>query len=78
MSIYFFLFNSKCNVLFITGVVANRPFSKGDIVCNYHGRLISGDEGHSMMDSLSDEAGYHLLFKAGQRDSQVAYSQELQ
>ncbi|KAL0185435.1 hypothetical protein M9458_021132, partial [Cirrhinus mrigala] len=50
------------------GVVATRPFSKGDIVCDYHGKVIRAAEGMAMMKGLHDEAKYLFFFKAGQRD----------
>ncbi|XP_059364909.1 uncharacterized protein si:dkey-23a23.2 [Carassius carassius] len=50
------------------GVVATRPFSKGDIVCDYHGKVISAAEGMAMMEGHRDEARYLFFFKAGQRD----------
>ncbi|XP_077083203.1 uncharacterized protein LOC143736351 [Siphateles boraxobius] len=50
------------------GVVATRPFSKHDIVCDYHGRVISAAEGRAMVQGLHDKAGYLLFFTAGQRD----------
>lgn len=60
--------NSKCNALLIIGVVATRRFSKGDIVCDYHGKVIPAAEGRAMMQNIHDEAGYVFFFKAGQRD----------
>ncbi|XP_051741310.1 uncharacterized protein LOC127507920 isoform X2 [Ctenopharyngodon idella] len=50
------------------GVVATRRFSKGDIVCDYHGKVIPAAEGRAMMQNIHDEAGYVFFFKAGQRD----------
>ncbi|KAK2907361.1 hypothetical protein Q8A67_006346 [Cirrhinus molitorella] len=50
------------------GVVATRPFSKGDIVCDYHGKVIRAAEGMAMMKGRRDEAKYLFFFKAGQRD----------
>ncbi|XP_049325733.1 N-lysine methyltransferase KMT5A-A-like [Astyanax mexicanus] len=50
------------------GVVATRPFSKGDIVCDYHGKIITAEKGRKLMQSMVDEAGYMFFFKAGGRD----------
>ncbi|KAK7172408.1 hypothetical protein R3I93_004667 [Phoxinus phoxinus] len=50
------------------GVVVTRTFSKHDVVCDYHGRVISAAEGRAMVQGLHDEAGYLFFFKAGQRD----------
>ena len=49
-------------------MVATRPFSKGDIVCDSHGRVITGEGGRAMMENLVDEPGYLFFFKAGERD----------
>lgn len=58
----------KCNVFLIIGVVATRQFSKGDIVCDYHGKVIRAAEGMAMMEGHHDEARYLFFFKAAQRD----------
>ncbi|XP_073701792.1 uncharacterized protein [Garra rufa] len=50
------------------GVVATRPFCKGEIVCDYHGKVIRAAEGMAMMKGFQDEAKYLFFFKAGQRD----------
>ncbi|XP_051949110.1 uncharacterized protein si:dkey-23a23.2 isoform X2 [Xyrauchen texanus] len=50
------------------GVVATCNFSKHDIVCDYHGRVIPAAEGRVMVQGVHDEAGYVFFFKAGQRD----------
>lgn len=59
--------NSKCNVFLITGVVATREFASGDIVCDYHGNVITASEGRSMMADLNGEAGYLFFFKSGDK-----------
>lgn len=50
--------NSKCNVFLITGVAATRNISQNDIVCDYHGHIITESEGRAMMEGLRDEPGY--------------------
>ncbi|KAL1277210.1 hypothetical protein QQF64_023883 [Cirrhinus molitorella] len=51
------------------GVVATRPFSKGDIVCDYHGKVIRAAEGMTKLEGLQDKARHlFFFFKAGQRD----------
>lgn len=40
------------------------PFSRGDIVCDYHGKLISEAEGKMMMEQHTGGMGYLLFFKA--------------
>ncbi|KAA0720553.1 hypothetical protein E1301_Tti019683 [Triplophysa tibetana] len=50
------------------GVVASRPFLKGEIVCDYHGKVITAAEGRAMMEGIHDEDGYMFFFKAGQHD----------
>ncbi|KAF4070723.1 hypothetical protein AMELA_G00288780 [Ameiurus melas] len=49
------------------GVVATQPFSKGDIVCDYHGKVITYAQGKVMMQNLQDEARYLFFFRTGQR-----------
>ncbi len=49
-------------------MVATRRFSKGDIVCDYHGKIITAAEGRAMIQDIHDEAGFLFFFKAGQRD----------
>ncbi|XP_039527510.1 uncharacterized protein LOC120479279 isoform X1 [Pimephales promelas] len=48
------------------GVVATRTFSKNDIVCDYHGRVIPAARGRAMVQD--DEDGHMFFFKAGQRE----------
>ncbi len=49
-------------------MVATQRFSKGDIVCDYHGKVITAAAGRAMMEDLRNEAGYMFFFKSGQRD----------
>ncbi len=49
-------------------MVATRCFSKGDIVCDYHGKVLTAAAGRAMMHEIHDEAGYLFFFKAGKRD----------
>ena len=58
-----FHFHLNFLVLLITGVVATRNFSKGDIVCDYHGRLISAAEGRKMMKGVTEEAKYLFFYR---------------
>ncbi|KAL0153860.1 hypothetical protein M9458_050842, partial [Cirrhinus mrigala] len=50
------------------GVVTTRRFSKGDIVCDYHGKVITAAAGRAMIQDMHDEPGYLFFFKAGQKD----------
>ncbi|XP_052003458.1 N-lysine methyltransferase KMT5A-like [Xyrauchen texanus] len=50
------------------GVVTTRRFYKNDIVCDYHGKVITAAEGRAMVQSQHDEPGYVFFFKAGQRE----------
>ncbi|XP_039521563.1 uncharacterized protein LOC120474974 [Pimephales promelas] len=50
------------------GVVATQTFSKNDIVCDCHGKVIPAAQGRAMVQAQHDEAGYMFFFKAGQRD----------
>ncbi|KAG9259454.1 hypothetical protein AMEX_G27973 [Astyanax mexicanus] len=46
------------------GVIATMPFSKGAVVCDYHGKLISEAEGKRIMEQHTGGMGYLLFFKA--------------
>ena len=48
-----------------TRVVATTHFTKGDIVCDYHGKVITKAEGEIMMKDQGDQASYLFFFKAG-------------
>ncbi|XP_039539028.1 N-lysine methyltransferase KMT5A-like [Pimephales promelas] len=50
------------------GVVATRRFYTNDIVCDYHGKVITEAEGRAIVQSLNDEPGYCFFFKAGERE----------
>lgn len=39
------------------------PFSKGDVVCDYHGRLISEAEGKAIQEEQQEGMGYLFFFK---------------
>ena len=47
------------------GVVATMPFSKGDVVCDYHGKLVSESEGKKRMDATRPGAACYLFFFRG-------------
>ncbi len=49
-------------------MVATQRFYKGDIVCDYHGKVITAAAGRAMMGDLRDVAGYMFFFQSGQRD----------
>ncbi|KAL2093818.1 hypothetical protein ACEWY4_011130 [Coilia grayii] len=53
------------------GVVATRNFTKGDIICDYHGKLITAAEGRLLMQDMQDEQGYLLFFKNHCIDAQT-------
>ncbi|KAG9265466.1 hypothetical protein AMEX_G21869 [Astyanax mexicanus] len=44
------------------GVIATMPFSKGEVVCDYHGEYITQEEGNRRMEQLFDEACYVFFF----------------
>lgn len=48
-------------------MVATRPFSKGEIVCDFHGKVITAAEGRAMLEGIHDEAVCLFFFKVGQR-----------
>ncbi len=49
-------------------MVATRPFSKGDIICDYHGKIIPAAEGRAMIEGIHGQPGYMFSFKDGKRD----------
>ncbi|KAK9516040.1 hypothetical protein VZT92_025299 [Zoarces viviparus] len=44
------------------GVVATRQFARGDILCDYHGEVITAKKGNKKMPSINDQAGYMFFF----------------
>ena len=41
------------------------PFSKGDVICDYHGKLISESEGKRLMDAVQEGEMCYLFFVRG-------------
>ena len=41
------------------------PFSKGEVVCDYHGRIIPASEGKTLMDDLEEGVMCYLFFFKG-------------
>lgn len=52
-------------MLFCAGVIATMPFSKGDVICDYHGKLLSEPEGKKRMEALEEGAMCYLFFFKG-------------
>lgn len=50
------------------GVVATEAFRKGSIVCDYHGGIITAEEGRKIMESVSTEMGDLFFFKSDRQD----------
>ncbi|XP_041649782.1 uncharacterized protein LOC121513846 isoform X2 [Cheilinus undulatus] len=50
------------------GVIADRRFLKGEIVCDYHGKVITGAEGREKMGGTNGRASHLFFFQDGQRD----------
>ncbi|XP_073671167.1 N-lysine methyltransferase KMT5A-like [Paramisgurnus dabryanus] len=50
------------------GVVATKSFVKGSIVCDYHGKVITGAEGRKMIESIQGDMGYLFFFRDGEQD----------
>ena len=50
---------------FCAGVIATVPFSKGDVICDYHGKLISESEGKRLMDAVQEGEMCYLFFFRG-------------
>ncbi|KAM9778478.1 uncharacterized protein ACBT44_000259 isoform 2-T2 [Syngnathus typhle] len=47
------------------GVATKEHFYKGDIVCDYHGKLITAEEGETMMKEQNIHPGLLFFFKVG-------------
>nr|XP_055062938.1 uncharacterized protein LOC129445994 [Misgurnus anguillicaudatus] len=50
------------------GVVATKAFAKGSIICDYHGKVITGAEGRKMIESIQGDMGYLFFFRDGEQD----------
>ncbi|XP_053475697.1 uncharacterized protein LOC128604579 [Ictalurus furcatus] len=44
------------------GVIATRRFLAGEVVCDYHGQVVTASEGHSTHSTVSAEDGVHMFF----------------
>ncbi|XP_031698496.1 N-lysine methyltransferase KMT5A-like [Anarrhichthys ocellatus] len=44
------------------GVVATRQFSRGDIICDYHGEVITAKKGNKKIEAVTDNAAYMFFF----------------
>ncbi|XP_048021450.1 uncharacterized protein LOC125252307 [Megalobrama amblycephala] len=49
------------------GVVATKAFRKGSILCDFHGKVITGAEGREMAE-MQDELGHLFFFKHGSEE----------
>ncbi|XP_056244019.1 uncharacterized protein LOC130176766 [Seriola aureovittata] len=49
------------------GVVATRRFQTGEVVCDYHGRVITAKEGHHIHKNTSEEETGHMFFYTNQK-----------
>ncbi|KAK2814570.1 hypothetical protein Q5P01_000189 [Channa striata] len=47
------------------GVIATRAFVKGAVICDYHGELVTAEEGRKILESSTDEMGYLYFFTSG-------------
>ncbi|KAK2814202.1 hypothetical protein Q5P01_000706 [Channa striata] len=47
------------------GVIATRAFVKGAVICDYHGELVTAEEGRKILESSTDEMGYLFFFTSG-------------
>ncbi|KAG9259458.1 hypothetical protein AMEX_G27977 [Astyanax mexicanus] len=49
------------------GVVVTRPFALGEVVCDYHGKVVSRQEGLATHAATAEqESGYMFFFNSGQ------------
>lgn len=51
-----------CDVIFTIGVVATKTFTRGSIVCDYHGEVVTAMEGEKILKSTQDNNNYYLFF----------------
>lgn len=56
------------HLLLTTGVVATKAFAMGSIICDYHGKVITGAEGQKMVESIKGDMAHLFFFHAGGRD----------
>ncbi|XP_067272555.1 uncharacterized protein [Pseudorasbora parva] len=50
------------------GVVATKAFAMGSIVCDYHGKVITGAEGRKLVKSINGDIDYLFFFHYGGQD----------
>ncbi|XP_041832394.1 uncharacterized protein LOC121634055 [Melanotaenia boesemani] len=50
------------------GVVTTKSFPRNSIICDYHGELITGEEGRMRMAGRSDRMSFSFFFKAGSEE----------
>lgn len=60
------MFPSNFDVLSFTEVIINHRFYKGEIVYDYHGKVIQASEGRAMLQA-QDEGMCYLFFKDEER-----------
>ncbi|KAK2813250.1 hypothetical protein Q5P01_000879 [Channa striata] len=53
------------NIIIFTGVIATRAFVKGAVISDYHGELVTAEEGRKILESSTDEMGYLYFFTSG-------------
>lgn len=46
------------------GVIATMVFKKNQVVCDYHGELVSKQEGEAKLQSMAEEPSYLFFFKS--------------
>ncbi|KAK2814622.1 hypothetical protein Q5P01_000028, partial [Channa striata] len=46
-------------------VIATRAFVKGAVISDYHGELVTAEEGRKILESSTDEMGYLYFFTSG-------------
>ncbi|XP_042264220.1 N-lysine methyltransferase KMT5A-like [Thunnus maccoyii] len=49
------------------GVIATRRFQSGEVVCDYHGRVITAKEGHHIQKNISEEETVYMFFYRNQK-----------
>ncbi|KAK2814416.1 hypothetical protein Q5P01_000510 [Channa striata] len=51
--------------VFMPSVIATRAFVKGAVISDYHGELVTAEEGRKILESSTDEMGYLYFFTSG-------------
>ncbi|KAK2814283.1 hypothetical protein Q5P01_000646 [Channa striata] len=54
-----------CTTAVCASLAGYRAFVKGAVICDYHGELVTAEEGRKILESSTDEMGYLYFFTSG-------------